>query len=191
MGVRFPLGADILANDLERLLSGLCADFDRRGVRYALVGGFALGAHGAPRATRDLDFLVRAEDMGGVHELLTALGYERVHHTESVSQYAGPGPWGSLDFIHAFRPLSLEMLGRAQALKAGSVLVRVVSPEDLIGLKVQAVANDPTRRHHDLADIEALLDARPDLDWPSIKAYFDLFSLGAEYLELEKRFRRG
>jgi hypothetical protein len=33
----------------------------RIGVRHALVGGLAVGAHGYPRATRDVDFLVGAE----------------------------------------------------------------------------------------------------------------------------------
>lgn len=33
----------------------------RLGVRHALVGGLAVGAHGYPRATRDVDFLVGDE----------------------------------------------------------------------------------------------------------------------------------
>jgi len=31
------------------------------GIRYALVGGLAAGAYGAPRVTRDIDFLVGSE----------------------------------------------------------------------------------------------------------------------------------
>ncbi len=34
----------------------------RLGVRHALVGGLVVGAHGYPRATKDVDFLVGDEE---------------------------------------------------------------------------------------------------------------------------------
>lgn len=179
--------------NLETLLGRLLREFERRRTRYALIGGFALGAHGAPRATRDLDFLVHRNDMPGVHEFLTAAGFRRVHHSENVSQYDMGGPWGAIDFIHAFRPLALEMLDRA--LPKDSALiglpVRVVSPEDLIGLKVQSLANNPARRHKELADIESLLELRGDLDWARIRGFFVLFGLSHLADELEARFKHG
>src|SRR6185369_6865442 len=36
-------------------------ELTRLGVRHALVGGLAVGAHGYPRATKDVDFLVGDE----------------------------------------------------------------------------------------------------------------------------------
>ncbi len=36
-------------------------ELSRLGVRHALVGGLAVGAHGYPRATKDVDFLVGDE----------------------------------------------------------------------------------------------------------------------------------
>ncbi len=45
---------------------------DQARVDYALVGGMAVAVWGAPRATRDIDLLVRSEDlaraMGAVRE---------------------------------------------------------------------------------------------------------------------------
>ncbi|MBI2386653.1 MAG: nucleotidyltransferase family protein [Elusimicrobia bacterium] len=179
--------------DLESLLGRLLREFDRRKTRYALIGGFALGAHGAPRATRDLDFLVHNEDMPGVHEFLTAGGYRRIHHSENVSQYDMGGPWGAIDFIHAFRPLALEMIGRAVSKDSALIglPVKVVRAEDLIGLKVQSLANNPARRHKELADVESLLEARKDLDWARIREFFVLFGLADAYAELEARFKHG
>lgn len=177
--------------DLESLLGRLLREFGRRKTRYALIGGFALGSHGAPRATRDLDFLVHKDDMPGVHEFLTGAGYRRIHHSENVSQYDMGGPWGAIDFIHAFRPLALDMLARAVS-KDSSLIglpVKVVRAEDLIGLKVQSLANNPARRHKELADIEALLDARGDVDWARIREFFVLFGLTDAYAELETRFK--
>lgn len=175
---------------LDDLLHRLLREFERRQTRYALMGGFALGALGAPRATRDLDFLVHRDDMKALHEFLTSTGYTRVHFSENVSQYSGDFPWGGLDFLHAFRPAALRMLERAVAMPSGlpGLDVRVVQPEDLIGLKLQALVNDPARRHKELADIEALLTARPDADWEKIKEYFDLFQQGDLFKSLRERF---
>lgn len=179
--------------NLETLLGRLLREFEIRKTRYALIGGFALGAHGAPRATRDLDFLVHNEDMPGVHEFLTGAGYRRIHHSENVSQYDMGGPWGAIDFIHAFRPLALDMIAHAVS-KDSSLVglpVKVVRPEDLIGLKVQSMANNPARRHKELADIESLLEMRKDVDWARIREFFVLFGQVESYSELEARFKHG
>lgn len=176
---------------LDSLLGRLLREFERRKTRYALIGGFALGAHGAPRATRDLDFLVHRDDMPGIHDFLMAAGYRRIHQSENVSQYDTDGLWGAIDFIHAFRPTALEMIERAES-KESPLLglpLKVVRPEDLIGLKVQALANNPTRRHKELADIEALLEARKDVDWTRIRDFFVLFGMLDAFAELEARFR--
>ena len=179
--------------NLESLLGRLVREFERRKTRYALIGGYALGAHGAPRATRDLDFLVHNEDMPGVHEFLIGAGYHRIHHSENVSQYDMGGPWGAIDFIHAFRPLALDMIARAVS-KDSSLIglpLKVVRPEDLIGLKVQSMANNPARRHKELADIESLLELRKDVDWARIREFFVLFGMVEPYSELEARFKHG
>ncbi|MEA3341981.1 MAG: hypothetical protein U9R15_18615, partial [Chloroflexota bacterium] len=39
----------------------VAAQLDRLGIRYALAGGLAVGAHGYVRATADVDFLVGEE----------------------------------------------------------------------------------------------------------------------------------
>ncbi|OGR94775.1 MAG: hypothetical protein A2V88_00915 [Elusimicrobia bacterium RBG_16_66_12] len=176
---------------LEDLLHRLLHEFERRRTRYALMGGFALGALGAPRATRDLDFLIHRDDLAGIHDFLTAAGYKRIHHSAEVSQYSGDLPWGGIDFIHAFRPLALRMIEQAASMPSGrlGLDVRVVRPEDLIGLKIQALANDPARLHKEIADIEALLSVRSAVDWGRVKEYCDLFHQDALYADLEKRFR--
>ena len=60
--------------DFERVLKSLLADFDYQQIRYAAIGGFALGVLGIPRATMDLDFLVQRDDLDKLHIVLTTLG---------------------------------------------------------------------------------------------------------------------
>jgi hypothetical protein len=52
--------------------------------------------------------------------------------------------------------------------------IRVVDAADLIGLKVQASSNDPSRRYLDLADIDRLL-RRAEVDLARVREYFRLF----------------
>ena len=178
--------------DFERVLKELIRTFELERVRYAMIGGFALGALGAPRATMDLDFLIHQEDLKKAHQALLRLGYQRRFHTQNVSQYASnDSSWGSVDFIHAFRKISLGMLDRSlkKPIFAGTYSVPILQPEDVIGLKVQAMANDVARRNKEMADIEALMSLyRNRLDWARLKEYYSLFGLEKEFKEHQERF---
>jgi len=46
------------------------------------------------------------------------------------------------------------MLTRARTVACSGIgSIRVLEPEDIIGLKVQAIANNPMRRSHDLFEV--------------------------------------
>jgi hypothetical protein len=47
--------------DLHPDFNDLLAEFVRCGVRFVLLGGYAVGVHVKPRATKDLDLLVSGE----------------------------------------------------------------------------------------------------------------------------------
>ena len=47
------------------------------GIPYAVARGMALFAHGFRRFTEDVDILIRAEDLGTIHDRLDGLGYTR------------------------------------------------------------------------------------------------------------------
>ena len=54
--------------------------------------------------------------------------------------------------------------------------MRTLRPEDIVGLKVQALANDPGRERQDLADIDRLAEHfAAEMDWKRIREYFALF----------------
>lgn len=173
---------------LERLLNG----FQEKDIRYALLGGMALGAWGAPRGTVDIDFLVHLDDMPKVDALMQGLGYECRYRTENVSQYVSPlQVFGEVDFLHAFRSASLSMIQRAEDRKIfdGTVSVKVLKIEDLIGFKVQAMANNESRKALDMTDIESLLSLHAAaVDWTLIEEYFALFGLNDICRELRKKY---
>jgi hypothetical protein len=167
--------------DLERVLRELAEKFREREVRYGLTGGYAVAIHGHPRTTVDLDFLVDRADLEKIDEILHDMGYEILHRSENVSQFTSSRrDLGEIDFIHAFRKASMKMLDRAgteQLFPEGPPIV-VLGVEDVIGLKIQAMANAPHRRSHDLADIQNLVELhRESMDWELIEDYCALFGM--------------
>jgi hypothetical protein len=165
--------------------------FDRTQIDAALIGGLALGAVGVGRATQDIDFLIRKEDAPKVRALMQAKGYRLLHESDDVVNYVHALPLGGrVDFLYAHRRYARAMLERAAPQEAfgGQLRVKVVRVEDQIGLKVQSSANDPSRYHQDMADIEALMRAhREGLDYALIGEYFTLFDRTAELNALRQR----
>ncbi len=86
------------------------------------------------------------------------------------------------------------MLERARPvlLRAARIRVPVVDAEALIGLKLQALVNAPSRRARDEADIRALIAAKgATLDVARLRDYYRLFGrekdLRRLLAELKKR----
>ena len=57
-------------------LEKICGALDKAGVRYALVGGYAVALHGAPRGTFDIDVALRwtLEDLTRAEKALNGAG---------------------------------------------------------------------------------------------------------------------
>ena len=139
----------------------------------ALIGGLALAAHQVVRATRDVDFLVDADDAERLHALLLGLGYQCIHRSEDAANYLR-GDEG-LDVLYAHRPEARRLLATAQERETGLGRLRVISAEGLVGFKLQGFVNDASRMR-DLDDIRALLRAnRGTLDMQEVRRYFALF----------------
>jgi hypothetical protein len=161
--------------DLRTVLLELHAAFDAEGIEHALIGGLALAAYGAGRATVDLDFLAHGERSDDVDRILRAHGYEPLQRTEDVANYLSEDPArGRVDFLFARRAIGRAMLARAALVEVLGARLRVVDASDLIGLKVQATSNDPRRTRQDLADVEKLLRVA-EVDLARVRDYFRLF----------------
>ncbi len=178
--------------DFRFIIEKLMTAFNEQDIQYALIGGLALGSWGVPRATVDIDFLVNRDDMDKVDRIMRGLGYECKYKTENVSQYVSPlKVFGEVDFLHAFRNPSISMLRRAEEKKMfdATLPLKVLTIEDLIGLKVQAMANDESRKAVDLSDIESLIAQNKDrINWSLIEEYFALFGFDELVTELRRKY---
>lgn len=178
--------------DFDKVLSLIVKEFDKEKINYALMGGFAMGIWGIMRSTMDLDFVVEYQAISKVEKIMKKYGYRCVHKTENISQYVSDMRiLGEIDFLHAFRKISLSMLKRAKELPIfeGKFKIRVLEPEDIIGLKLQALANNKSREIRDYADIASILDYfKGKLDWSIIKDYFLLFDKEKKFKELKAKY---
>lgn len=156
--------------EIQDVLSLASLSLKKMNISFALIGGFALAAHGVVRATQDIDLLVDGENKSAAKQALTAAGFKIVFENNEVVHFSGAG---QLDILWANRESTQGMLKRAHSIN--EFPVPVVSAEDLIGLKIQAYSNDSKREFQDKADIQSLLERFKDLDFQLIKKYADMF----------------
>ena len=127
-------------------LHAIAAALRSAGVRYAVCGGMAVNAHGAPRTTKDIDIVVAPEDFERVLEAVGPLGYkdraeprvfdagtkrERVEHR--VSKTDGPD-CVTLDILLANAVLARALDDRLE-MQLPQGPVTVVSRATLIRMK--------------------------------------------------------
>jgi Nucleotidyl transferase of unknown function (DUF2204) len=148
--------------DLHPDFRDLLAEFVRAGVRFALIGGYAVGYHAKPRATKDLDLLVSGE---GDNLARVAAGLERFGAPAAVVEaarvmgptevvYLGVEPV-RIDILRAADGIDTErVLSRAVTLSLGSLVIPVIAIDDLIANK------RASGRPRDLGDVEMLERAR-------------------------------
>jgi hypothetical protein len=143
--------------DFFQELTDLTIALDASAVDYALCGGVALAIHGVPRATQDIDLLVRPEDLPRLREVAHACGF--VLESFPMDFASGitiqrftkliDGHPLMLDALLVAGPLDHAWEGRQSAELEGG-RVRVVSCESLIALKLAA------GRPQDLVDVQRL-----------------------------------
>jgi hypothetical protein len=143
--------------DLFGELKTLIDSLESRGIDYALCGGMALAIHGAPRATQDIDILLRPEDIGRLREAARNCGFTLESFPMdfasglTIQRFTKviEGQPLMLDVLFVKGPLESVWAGRqTAALEDG--FVRVVSREGLISLKLAA------GRPQDVADVKRL-----------------------------------
>ena len=137
------------------------AAFERRGVRYVLVGSMAMAAQGIVRATRDMDVFISAEAenverlKAALRELYADPQIEEIRAEElagdyPVVQYVPPSGDYSIDILarlgEAFRFDDIE----SEETVLGGIRVRVATPRTLYRMKRD------TLRAQDRLDAEIL-----------------------------------
>ena len=156
--------------NLLKTLDTIHRAFDEAEISHALIGGLALEHLGVHHTTVGIDLLVDGEVGHKAIKSLQELGFELHSESGEAMQLTGDI---DVHILLANRTPTRMMLKTAHPIK--DLGIKCVGPEDIIGLKIEAYMNNPSREAQDKADIVALMQKHPSLDWDKIKGYADLF----------------
>lgn len=115
----------------------LLAAFADSGVKYVLLGGYAVIFHGRPRATKDLDLLV-AIDADNIQRLVAAL--QRFGATHEIVD-AARGLHADEVVFFGLSPLRVDILGSASGIEFDGVYARAIRTS-LDGVSVPVISLD-------------------------------------------------
>lgn len=142
---------------LVEQLSMIVRALDEAGIEYALVGGLAVAVWGAPRATQDIDLLIRPESVDAVLARVEPLGFRfaalpmtfsdgmRLQRVSKIED----GALLALDLLLVDDNLEPAWRSR-QRMSLRDAPIWVISREALIQMKVAA------GRSQDARDVEKL-----------------------------------
>ncbi len=164
--------------DKESAILEVARIFGEAGVPYAIMGGVAVQIHTEePRTTLDIDIALKSKSDIPVEALLDA-GFKHEGTFEFSDNWRAPGhlPRKQRTAVQfSADALTAEAVDHAGTVTLGGVEIQVVSPRDLVLLKL-AAALEPKRRKSkritDYGDIVRLLEEHPGLgeQFPGIEA---------------------
>jgi hypothetical protein len=149
-----------------QLLEKICSCFNRHSIPYAVVGGYAVALHGAPRGTFDIDFIIslNEEIFLKVEAALHSLGFQsrlpvtahevfkfRKEYIENRNLIAWSfyNPANLMEVVDIIITENLDNFKTVEK-KLSNFKLKILSKADLILMKKKS------GRKQDLADIEVL-----------------------------------
>jgi predicted nucleotidyltransferase len=148
---------------------------DNHGYNYVVFGGIAVWAYGRQRLTKDIDLLFKPDEADGALLALLKNGWT-TKRTDENWLYQATKDNAQVDLIFQAKgdfALTDEIISRARALNISGYEFKVISPEDLILIKIFAIKEIRPADWYDA--ISVLEGLKGDIDWK----YFALKSLSS------------
>ena len=141
-------------------LKDLITLFNQFGIKYFVLGGYAVSYYGDPRYTKDLDIAVASSpaEIDLLRKALDQFGFpiseESGREFEEFNRMITFGiPPNRIDIMNAVKGISFdEAFARRNLVRIGDIEVQLISLEDLIASKRAA------GRPQDLIDVAHLLN---------------------------------
>ena len=148
--------------ELHKDFKELLESFNRNGVRYLLIGGYAVGLHGYVRSTNDIDIAV-SDDPENASKIVAALkefgftdGVSPTLFTQKDSLVTMGIEPVAVDILNYLKGTCFDTAYEARRIvRVEDVEISVISLHDLLANKREA------GRHKDLADVEELEKRNP------------------------------
>lgn len=179
-------------NELGSLVARLVGALDASGIPFMVAGSFASTAHGAPRATQDLDVVIDPPDAKALSAFLDALPGEAyyVDHDAAREALRGRGMFNVIDFatgwkidliVRKDRPFSAMEFARRSPTTLLGVPVFIASAEDTVIAKLEwsKIGGGSARQRRDVAGVLATVGEA--LDRAYVARWVQALGLEAEW----------
>ncbi len=139
------------------------ADFIRLGhqepaLRFLIIGGWAVGAHGYTRSTFDVDFIVRQNERDQWFVRLTAGGLKLFSESKTFAQFSQLAGGDGLDLMFVNDATFERMWQASEERLFGESQARVPCLDHLLALKLHALRQAlPHRTSKDADDVEVFV----------------------------------
>ena len=146
--------------EIDKAFVEICREFNKNGVKYVVIGGFAMIMHGLPRTTVDIDFFIdnTPENIEKIKQALkTVFNDEMVDEitTTDMEKYSvvryGTSEGFYIDFISRLGTVAsfTDVANENDIFEIEDIEIPVCNVDVMMRLK-------QTVRHRDLADLEFL-----------------------------------
>lgn len=141
-------------------------------IPYALCGGYAAWARGAPEPEHDADFVVREADVDKAKAAIAAAGLEVTDPAEDwLFKAFHEGQLVDVLFRMCGEPVTEEMFERCDTLEVLAVRMPVMEATDLMSAKMRVLGE----HYCDLARLLPVARAlREQVDWPRLRAEIEV-----------------
>jgi hypothetical protein len=144
----------MMPDDLKELLRA----FNNHAVKYLIVGGYAFGVHAEPRATKDLDILIRSDEENSQAVFRALAQYGAPLGDLTVADFMDGAtfqigqPPARIDILQQIDGITFDeaWANRIEGLIDGQIQAAVISRDDLIQNKLA------TGREQDMLDVKKL-----------------------------------
>lgn len=127
-------------------------------LRFLIIGGYAVGAHGHTRATFDVDFLVRRAERTAWLERITGAGLKLFGETRAFAQFTQVPDGDELDLMFVEDETFDQFWPVSEERDFGGTRARVPSLDHLLALKLHVLKQAlPHRTAKDAEDVEMLI----------------------------------
>jgi hypothetical protein len=159
--------SDPSSDDLRAALRCAASALKRADLPFALAGGYALWARGAPEPSHDVDFAVLEPDADRAAKVLADAGFDIDRPPEDWLLKACLGPV-TVDVLHRIVGVAVEeeLLARAELVELLGVRMPVLPATDVLSSKLRSM----TEHYCDFAAVlPAVRAVREQLDWNRLR----------------------
>jgi len=151
-------------------------------IPFALVGGYAAWARGAPEPSHDADFAVTPEDVDRAKDAIAASGMDVEQPAENwLFKAFHHGQLVDVLFRMVGEPVTPELLARADELEVLAVRMPVLQATDIVSAKMRVLGEHACDFGRLLAIVRAL---REQIDWTRVRADVATHPYGRAFLFL-------